>query len=234
MSKRSVTPFAACALFAGLMLFASTAIAQVKVGILGGANYSTITSDDPTDVGVEGNWLPGLGFVVTKDFSGGFGIRAEPSYVTKGATVNVSEFGVTGQNVFEYSYIDLPVMATYSFDVGPVAPYATGGAVFSYLVGTEDAHLVRESQTIFADLDPLLNQFDLGATVGAGVSLPVGRSSVFIQGRYSHGFMNFSQSAETEIMDENGNVLGTDFVDAFTTKNRGILFSAGFMIPVGR
>jgi|GEM_PF-5253660 len=221
-------------LFAYLGLIAINAQAQVHVGFIGGANFSTVYSDDPISTGVEGDTFSGFGLVLDIPISATLSVRAEPTYLTKGGTINVSDLGLLGQNIIEYNYLDIPLFVSYSFATPSLQPYVMAGTVLSYRVNSEDVRLIRPGEQFIVETEPLLKKFDIGAALGAGIRYPIGASSLFFQGRYTLGLYDIGHSAEVDVMTANGEFLSTELVDTDTIKNRSFLLSLGFTFPLGK
>ena len=123
---------ALCALFIPL-----TAYPQVQVGLVGGVNVGTLTMEDPDVVDISSRTRFSLGVVVDIALGRGFSLRTEPTFLRKGAVTTVSEDGVTGENEFLISYLEVPLLLSYTFGAGPVRPYLTAGPSIGLFLDAE-------------------------------------------------------------------------------------------------
>ncbi len=221
-------------LIVGLSFITTVAFGQVRIGVLGGVNFSTVQSNDQASTGIDGNTFSGLGIILDVELTNNLSFRTEPSYITKGATINVMELGLAGQNIVEYDYLDVPLLAAYRFASGDLQPYVLIGAVLSYRASTEHARLIRPGEEFLVDADPVLKKFDAGATIGGGLSYPLGRSALFLQGRYTLGFYDIGKIAEADVMNAEGVLISRELIDAEQIRNRGFLLSIGFTVSLGR
>ncbi len=188
---------ALCALFIPL-----TAYPHVQVGLVGGVNVATLTDEDPDVVDVSSRTRFSLGVVVDVALGRGFSLRTEPTFLRKGAVTTVSEDGITGENEFLFSYLEVPLLLSYTFGAGPVRPYLTAGPSIGLFLDADDAVLRRPDGVYKADMDAVVERFDVGLALGSGVSYPVGRVTLFAQGRYTLGLANINQGGLVTIRDE--------------------------------
>jgi len=153
----------------GTLFIPLTAYAQVHVGFVGGVNVATLTDDDPDVVGVSSQTRLSLGGVVDVALGRGFSLRAEPTILRKGAVESVRVDGVFGENEFLFSYLELPLLLSYTFGPGPVRPYLTAGPSVGLFLGTDDVVLHRPGGVFKADMDAAVERFDVGLALGSGV-----------------------------------------------------------------
>ncbi len=213
---------ALCSLFIPL-----TAYSQVHVGLVGGINVATLTDEDPDVVNVSSRTSFSLGGVVEVALGRGFSLRAEPTYLRKGGVTTVSEDGVSRENEFLFSYLEVPLLLSYTFGAGPVRPYLTAGPSVGLFLDAADAVLRRPDGVYKADMDAVIKRFDVGLALGSGVSYPVGRVTLFVQGRYTLGLANINQGGPVTIRDD-VNDFSLEFeLDATETKTRGFQMMAG-------
>ena len=168
-----------------LMVWGSTAIAQESsVGIKGGLNLSTIS----TDVGSDKNLKPGFHVGVFNKFalSETFAIQPELLFSTKGLKINYDESAILdGETRFNTSYIDLPIYLVFNLSE---AFQIQAGPYFSYLISAKvetDASVLG-----FFEIDTdkeidrkNFNAFDYG--VSAGISFNI--DPLVIGANYSMG-----------------------------------------------
>jgi hypothetical protein len=211
-------------LLAVSFLFIGSSHSQVKIsgGILGGLNLANLTVDpEPTGINLDNLTGFGVGGLFNFEFAGGFSIQAEPMYLQGGAQTTISEQGINVDLKLKVYYISVPVLFTYVFQTGEngIKPYIFAGPDLGFLMS---ANASGEAGGITADLDikDSLKAFDFSALFGAGVNIPVGVNTIFVEGRYSLGFININNS---------------DFLSssAVTIKTKGIQFFAGIRFPFG-
>jgi hypothetical protein len=206
------------------LLFIVTSYSQVKIsgGVLGGLNIANLSTDpEPSGISLDNLTGFGVGGVFNFEFAGGFSIQAEPMYLQGGAQTTISEQGINVDLKLKVYYISVPVLFTYVFQTGEnrIRPYIFAGPDLGFLMS---ANASGEAGGITADLDikDSLKTFDFSALFGAGVNIPVGVNTIFVEGRYSLGFININNS---------------DFLSssAVTIKTKGIQFFAGIRFPFG-
>jgi hypothetical protein len=206
------------------LLLIGSSISQVKIsgGILGGLNLANLTVDpEPTGISLDNLTGFGVGGVFNIEFAGGFCIQAEPMYLQGGAQTTISEQGISVDLKIKVDYISIPVLFTYVFQTGEnrIQPYIFAGPGLGFLMS---ANASGEAGGITADLDikDSLKTIDFNALFGAGVNIPVGVNTIFVEGRYSLGLTNINNS---------------DFLSAgaVTIKTKGIQFFAGIRFPFG-
>jgi Outer membrane protein beta-barrel domain len=206
------------------LLLVGSSHSQVKIsgGLLGGLNIANLSTDpEPTGISLDNLTGFAVGGVLNFEFSSGFCIQAEPMYLQGGAQTTISEQGINVNLKLKTNYISIPVLLTYVFQAGEnqIKPYIFAGPSLGILVS---ATASGEAGGITADFDikDSLKTIDFSALFGAGVNIPVGSNTIFVEGRYSLGFININNS---------------DFLSAsaVTIKTKGIQFFAGIRFPFG-
>lgn len=156
-----------------LMVWGSTAIAQESsVGIKGGLNLSTIS----TDVGSDKNLKPGfhVGVFNKFAFSESFALQPELLFSTKGLKINYDESSIVdGETRFNTYYIDLPVYLVFNLSE---AFQIQAGPYVSYLLG---ANIDTDAEVLgFFEIDTNeelnrknFNAFDYGVSAGISFNL---------------------------------------------------------------
>ena len=211
----------------GALFIPLTAYSQVHVGLVGGVNVATLKDGDPDVVDVSSRTHFSLGGVVDVALGRGFSLRAEPTYLRKGGVSTESEDGVSGENEFLFSYLEVPLLLSYTFGAGPVRPYLTAGPSIGLFLDADDVVLRRPDGVFKADIDAVIERFDVGLALGSGVSYPVGRVTLFAQGRYTLGLANINHGGLVTIRDD-VNDLSLEFeLDPTDIKTRGFQMMAG-------
>ena len=180
------------------------ATAQFYTGIRVGANINTITTPTIIDlVAPDLEYLPGvsLGVVGEYAFENNFSLVSEINFNEKGFRIREN----TDINLFRIDvpvgvrvdtrlrYLDVPIMAKYSFGNGGVKAYVAAGPQIGYALNgrikTRANFLVDFNLTNTPINLSALNyqRFDVAGVVAAGVDIPAGNGKIFIDARYSHG-----------------------------------------------
>lgn len=156
-----------------LMVWGSSSIAQESsVGIKGGLNLSTIS----TDVGSDKNLIPGfhLGVFNKFAFSETFALQPELLFSTKGLKINYDETAIVdGETRFNTYYLDLPIYLVFNLSE---AFQIQAGPYLSYLLSAKvktDADVLG-----FFEIDTEkeldrknFNAFDYGVSAGISFNL---------------------------------------------------------------
>lgn len=205
----------------------------MEVGLRGGTNYATFKGDtgaieQPEGTSAEYSRVFGarfsgfLRFSVSESFS----VRTEVGYSQKGSALDASREGRAqdGQFVrvdldlgFRYDYLDVPILAEYSFKTGSrfrpqvFAGPSIGFALNSNLDSDVTARVFNrfgQSQEIeIGDPEsPDIETTDIGAVIGGGVSYVLGSGdSLFLDVRYNPSFTAFN-SDDTSITGQSVNL----------------------------
>ena len=183
------------ALFFALMMWAFLP-AQPRLGVIGGVNLSDLRQEGKDNSGVEYNMRSSVKAGLVVDWAignSGFAIQAEPLYVQKGAQVKTpvkSEVDVPEID-FKMNYIELPILAKYSFDLGALRPYLIAGPEFGWMLTAKNAVL---------DVKDDYENFDFLATGGLGLDIEAtDMVFVFLEGRYNYGLYDINAVPDSSI-----------------------------------
>ncbi|GAB3505809.1 porin family protein [Spirosoma knui] len=214
--------------------FAQTAVAQVQVGIRGGANWAfaskpeflgSLTPDFHPSPGPTG------AIFLDIPLSDYVSFRPEISYIQKGFMVkegvDLNLGGVSlpigARIAYQSQNLEVPLLFKVNFSDGPVQPYLIAGPAVGYAldgrVRSRATALLVTSQPIDVDVNygGALNRWDVSAVGGLGVAMDAGPGKFFIEGRYTHGF-----TRQVQVPVVNVNV-----------RNRGVGVSLGYSFPIG-
>ncbi len=206
--------------------------AQWYVGPRAGASISNITTPTLVDlIAPDIHYLPGFEWGVSSEYEIGehFSVMAEAIYREKGFRIHES----TDLKLFDINiplgvrvdtrlrYIDVPVMAKYSFGAGPITGFVAAGPQVSYAVNGN----IRTKANFLLDVN-LTNlpirfgsnhpRFDVGGVAAAGLDFNTGRGKIFIDARYNHGFLDSFQVPVVE----------------FDIRNHGFGFGVGYKVQL--
>lgn len=152
-----------------------SALAQspVDFGIRGGvnsANFSDVDGDPDSRTGlIIGGYL-NFGLPLLP-----FSLQPEATYSQKGA-----EFGST---TIKLDYIEVPILAKFSFAPGPASPHIYAGPYVGFVLNSE-----AEDSGVSIEVDNA--QTDFGGIIGAGLDINAGVIKVDLGGRYGLGFVD--------------------------------------------
>ncbi|PHN03410.1 porin family protein [Flavilitoribacter nigricans] len=226
-ARKSILTLAALA----LAIFAT---AQVSVGVKTGMNFNNLhttealgeLAPDFTNIS-EANF----GLVTEYSITDQFALQTELNFLKKGFTTkanldNTELFGIQlpvgGRAETKFSYVEVPLLAKYTFGGEGLQAYVTAGPTFGYAtagrIDTKARVLVDfDLGSTNINLDNInYNRFEVGATAGAGVSYTTGFGKFFADARYSQGF---TELYNFPLVDEK-------------IKNKGFGVNVGFMVPL--
>jgi hypothetical protein len=192
----------------GLVVFLMPALSAAQ-SVTGGAKAGVVFANIP-DFGdvMEASTSMRTGLIaggfLTWSTSGGFGVQPEALYVQKG--VKLDEPGITAS--VELSYLDVPVLARYTFGKGTTRGFVFGGPSFNFKLDAK-AKSSFEGQDEEEDIDEDVESFEFALVVGAGVEF----GHFLVEGRFAEGLTNLVK--DDEDMEE-------------TLKNRTFAILAGF------
>lgn len=211
--------------FATLAIFSASAMAQVRVGVKGGWNLSSITVNNSGDVDNDKS-LSGFNIGVIADMPLVPRILSfQPGvfYTTKGAKLKSSSANDAVQYKFTTrpSYIEVPLNFIGKVPVGPSASLFAGvGPYFAFGVAgknksystvggvttTTESNIKWDDDTPFNDGDPnqgydKYKRFDWGGNVQIGAEI----SNFLISAQYGLGFNKINSGGNDGNNDKNKN-----------------------------
>ncbi|ARS34448.1 porin family protein [Pontibacter actiniarum] len=160
-----------------------------------------------------------FGAVVNVGIDDMFSLQPELLYVQKGYKVNAFDFEddffseESAPDVkVKYSYLEVPILAKVTVGEGPLKGFATAGPTLGYLMSGK---VKADEETEDLEVGEGFNRFELGASVGVGLSYNVGPGALNLDVRYGHGFSGIIED------DTDGNL-----------KNRGFGISLAYLFGV--
>lgn len=194
------------AIFSAAMfsIFATAANAQTfSIGAKVGSTWNTVSAPSFSGT-IDFKTMTNINFGLVGEvgLTENFSIQPEINYVQKGFRLNegtdLTLFGVNlpvgASAVTAIKYVDVPILGKYKFNTegagfyvfaGPSVGYATGGNLETHAKVIIDFNIASTP----IDLDAVnYKRWEVGAVVGGGVELPIGRAQLFADVRYSHGF----------------------------------------------
>jgi hypothetical protein len=209
------------------------ASAQLRVGIVGGLNIANIDAEiqnQPADVNSRS--LFGIGGVVDLPLGRTMSLRFEPMYLQKG--IGTTELAV--QPGVEYkiksSCLELPLFLKVEFG-NTVRPYIMAGQSIGILLSS-DIEATVSGITFKGNSVDATKTIDVATACGAGISYPIGNTTIFFESRYFWGLTNTVKGGSIEMTA--GAVSQSIDWDKNTDKieNRGLHLMAGVTVPLGK
>jgi len=219
-------------LFAVAITFMASA--QISVGLKGGVNFNNLHTTEalgelaPDFYNISEN---NFGLVTEYGITDHFALQTELNFIKKGfaSKINLDNTEIFGLNLplgaraeTKFSYVEVPLLAKYSFGSKNFQAYLTAGPTFGYAtsgrIHTKARVLVDfDLGSIKINLDDInYNRFEIGAAAGAGISYTTGFGKFFADARYLHGF---TELYDFPLVEEK-------------IKNKGFGVNVGFMVPL--
>jgi len=190
----------------------------IKVGVRGGVNYSTVTSDAIQSSGIAVDPVLGYhGGLVIELGGKRFSVQPEVLYSQTAYKISASQGGSLLVGESRVNSVTVPLLLKVKLGEGPVKFFVNAGGFGSYaLSGKAKATFNGITTTTDLTFDSGDQRLEYGAVGGAGVSLGLGRAQLLIEGRYYYG------------LGSNG-----DIPAASKMFTRNIQGSVGILIPLG-
>jgi hypothetical protein len=191
----SVRALVATACFIALLPLGATA-QSIGGGVKGGValgdlpKFADLVDEPGLDSSLRIGYAAG-GFLAIR-FDGGFSIQPEVLYTQKGVKLGFSESGMTSDVKIKAEYLDVPVLARYTFGKG-VRGYVFGGPSFDFKLSAKTS-VGFLGQTQEEDMSEDVEDFELALVFGGGVEL----GPILLEARWSEGLTNVAAN-ETEL-----------------------------------
>jgi hypothetical protein len=147
------------------------------------------------------------GFLAIR-FGSGFSIQPEMLYTQKGVKINVSEGAELGDVRYKADYVDVPILARYTFGKGGRV-YVFGGPSLDFKVSAKVSAGILD-KTEEEDISDDIENFEFALVFGGGIEL----GPLLLEARWSEGLTNVAKSV--------------DGAPSGDVKTRTYLFLAGF------
>lgn len=200
-----------------LVVAAPASAQSTRLGLKVGLTSSTITGDDAE--GAESlNGFSGGAFA-TFQLSPAFAIQPEILYMSKGASVDFEDDFTAD---LKLRYIEVPLLAKYSFGTGPLRPAVFAGPALAFRTGCEieiESGSGAGQSFDCEDDDVDLTAFkstDFGGILGVGFDYDLGGAALVLDARLGLGLTSIDNTDSD--------------ADA---KNRAWSFLVGASFPVG-
>ena len=192
---------------------------QTYIGATGGLMSSSLSGDAPEDASYSGKtgFSGGLiaDFTLTEDIV----LSIQPRYLQKGTSVayDVGEYELRDSLTATLDYVSLPIMVKITSLNKRI--YFSSGLDFGYLMNSTVENIVDGSTK---DVNELIKNYDISATFGFGVNIPIGSPIISLELRYMQSLLNLSDISSDES--------GTTFPYRFRTS--GFQFLTSILFPI--
>jgi hypothetical protein len=211
-------------------VLAGSAIAQdISLGLVGGLNFADMdVTGDGIEQKVSHRTVWGAGCILGVSLGEYLSIQMEPKYIRKGGMLMM--VGSVVEYTADVSAIEMPLFLKAGYGT-TIRPYVFAGPTIGYLL-TADVEAELSGLAVKADWMPVSNKIEYGIIVGAGVSVPVWRGSLSVDGRYHFGLNNLNKGGTLEF--KAGPIVMPEDIspdDEFSTK--GFRIMIGYTLPLG-
>ena len=192
---------------------------QIYIGATGGLMSSSLSGDAPEDASYSGKtgFSGGLiaDFTLTEDIV----LSIQPRYMQKGTSVayDVGEYELRDSLTATFDYVSLPVMVKITSLNKRI--YFSSGLDFGYLMNSTVENIVDGSTK---DVSDLFKTFDLSATFGFGVNIPIGSPIISLELRYMQSILNLSDISTSE----------SETTFPFRFRTSGFQFLTSILFPI--
>ena len=212
---------------------------QRYIGITGGLNFADLSTKLITGAELETNLhvAYGVGGVFGFQLRENVFLQLEPKYLLKGGKLlfeepeeSDKEPTWTPYQDFHFSFIEIPILARIQFG-DEIKRYAFFGPSFGFLLDAE-VEAEFEGTVYTADIKETTRRTDFGLLFGTGISFPLGKGLLFVDGRYAAGFANLSKGGQIQFQNGSDTItMETTSSDKISTK--GFRIMAGYLLPLG-
>ena len=194
-----------------LCAFTTQSLAQVTFGLRIGANFSKqLYQFDGEDAYDDMKMQPGgnLGFVLDIEVNEPFSIETGMILNTKGYKRKYSEYDLDVKEFNYLVYIDIPINAKYTFDLGGPKFYLTAGPYLAYGIFGKGGAIVDDGNTketsewdfSWGKEEELSHKrLDFGLGIGGGFQF----GGFVIGANYGIGLKNISMFSDNDVVTKN-------------------------------
>ncbi len=214
-----------------VLMVACSINAQIKMGLIGGINFSDAKQTQLFFTDTESTTNFAVGGVLDYQLTDNFSIKLEPLYIEKGSygELNVSNF-VPAKISLNLSYFEIPVLFKYSVG-NTVQPYMFVGPTIGFKL---DSDIMLEAGPFEFGIDAgdVLEKLEYSLNIGGGINYQIDElATIFFEAKYVFGLTDIIKKGDFKIRIgdelEHGQI-----VDGTKYNNRGIQLMLGFTFPL--
>ena len=210
---------------------------QMRVGIIGGLNFSDLNLDNVRFGKSFSNDISSIttfsvGTVLEFNIYENVYVQIEPMYTERGGAPKIP---IPFVNLtYKSSYIEFPVL--FKAKVGKsISPYILGGASLGFML---ESGLTAEALgfDLNMDIENLTESFNFGIEFGLGVEIPVEELTLFVESRYTVGLKNILKSGTVPFNDNSLDLIPDFKIDnsSITTRDFRIITGMTFPLSIGQ
>lgn len=163
-----------------MLLLPFTSSAQLSLGLKGGVNITSVTTDDGYKTGGVKNTFGGHAAVMLEiEGRNHWALQPEINWLQKGYLFDNG----TIKTRWIFNELDLHLLAKYKFNLGTVKSYLNAGPTIGKVINGSKKPSNGDKITLDIDKDQI-NAWDYGIAAGTGFGLSVGKGILFVDGRY--------------------------------------------------
>jgi len=202
-----------------IFLFNISIFSQTYIGATGGLMSSSLSGDAPEDASYSGKTGFSGGLIADFSLTEDIVLSIQPRFLQKGTSVayDVGEYELRDSLTATFDYVSLPVMVKITSLNKRI--YFSSGLDFGYLMNSTVENIVDGSTK---DVNELIKNYDISATFGFGVNIPIGSPIISLELRYMQSLLNLSDISTSES--------GTTFPFRFRTS--GFQFLTSIIFPI--
>jgi len=180
--------------------------AQVHVGIVGGLNLANMSMDPDGGADLSGRTVFGFGGVFDAKVDGNISMHLVPMYIQKGGVRTKDGF----ENEIKLTYLDIHFLLKFSVGTDGAKPYVMAGPTLGINLSATELK-TGDGAPVEEDMKDDVKGTDFGFLFGAGVNLPMGNKSLFVEARYALGVTDINDTSGDAIVKTFGFQLFTGF-----------------------
>jgi hypothetical protein len=210
-------------------------VSQVKAqgiywGLIGGLNFAELKVKNADGVyrPTSPRTLFGIGGVIGFELHKNASLHLEPMYLQKGATILATQSDPNWD--LTMAFLEIPVFLKLSLG-STVRPYVLAGPSFGFLLSSK-GEFSMDGEAFEGDLKEVTKNFDVGLGFGAGLSFPLGKTFVFVEGRYTLGLTDLFKAGKVEWKSGSTTIPG-EGLEGNEMSTKGFQVMIGFTIPLG-
>ena len=170
------------------LLSSTMAISQTRIGVFAGLNSSKLAGDVPANAKYKSLMGANIGAFVDFNLTEGLFLSLQPSYSQEGVKLSytVPDMKLPVDSVsIRINYFSLPVLLKIT----------SINKRFYAIAGVETAMLLNSSETIGdveGEINAKVSDLNIAMHFGAGIRIPVGVPTLFVELRYAQGLVNLT------------------------------------------
>lgn len=186
--------------FTFLLIFLSSSLhsnGQLTFGLRAGVNFANVNIEtEGLSISPDNRVGLTLGGLLNIGITEKFSVQPELQFTQKGYNFEFEFIEIIKQKI-SFNYFEVPVLAKYKFGEGAISGFIQGGPSFGYALSGNAESCTNgdcDSETFEFDDNDGFNRFDLGLSIGGGLSL----GKLFVDLRYNLSVTNLSDDTDDE------------------------------------